>query len=417
MLGAEYEALIGIAVGAGLGLAIGLERGWKALNEGVEAESGIRTYTLVGLLGGLAGWLQVSHGINAIVPAFVAVTLLTALSYGITVWRGGDAGLTSEFALLVTFGLGSAAGTGYWTAAAGIAVAVALILGLKTEIHGVVRRLDRGELLATLQLLVLAILILPMLPGREVFGLEGFNPRTIGLLALLVSVISYIGYFGVQILGPRIGLLFTAALGGLTSSTAVALSFARLAHDSAGVRAELGAGIALACAVMGPRLLIIVGIVAPSLISQIIWPLLALTLLPISATAWQLYNNRRRFQGPELALKNPLSIGTALIFAAALTLLFILLPVVRDVLGDPGLYALAVLSGATDVDAISLSVARGAVEGSIEGSSAASAIVLAAVANTLVKAGIVLVVSRGSLRFVGAMLITGALAAGIIAVM
>lgn len=415
MEAADNTGLIDIAVATLIGLAIGLERGWKELDEDVKVAAGIRTFTLAALLGGITGWLQVARDLAAVVPAFVAVALLAATAYAISVWRNGDVGLTSEFALLITFLLGAAAGMGYWAISAGVAVGMALILGLKAEIHRVVQRLDRGELLATLQLLVLAILVLPLLPDREVFGVDGLNPRTIGLLVLLVSVVSYIGYFSVQILGTEAGLLLTSAFGGLASSTAVTVSYSRLAHVSPHASSALGGGIALACAVMPIRLLILVSFVAPGLISSLVWPMLPLALLPLAATSWQIRKARGHDHEPVLELRNPLSIGTALIFGAFLTVLFVLVPAIRELLGTRGVFALAGLSGLTNVDAISLSAAQSANDALITQGTATVAIVIAVISNTIVKAAITMIASGGSLRLTSTALLAGALVAGAIA--
>jgi uncharacterized membrane protein (DUF4010 family) len=317
--------------------------------------------------------------------------------------------MTTEVAMVTTYLLGAAAGAGYWTIAAGVAVVVALILGLKAEIHNVVRRLDHEELLATLQLLVLAVLIIPLFPNKEIFTIEGLNPRTIGVLTLLISAISYVGYFSVQLLGRRKGLMLTASLGALTSSTAVTMSYSRLARVNAQAAAELGAGVALACAVMVPRLLLIIFFIAPSLVAPLVIPLLPLILVPVIMSFWWLYKSEAAREEFSLTLKNPLAIGTAVSFALLLTLIVVLIPFVHRFLGETGIYALAILSGLGDVDALSLGVANNLLENSMRLEHAVVAIVICAVANTLFKASMVLVISKGRLNFVGAALIISAL--------
>ena len=394
----DTQALLGIFIGAGVGLAIGLERGWQEIAAQTTAAAGVRTFTLVGLLGGLVGWLQLTQLFDLVVPGFLAVALFIAVSYALEVWRGGDAGLTTEFALLIAFVLGVVAGAGYWLAAAGVSATVALVLGLKTRIHRAVAALNQSELIATLQLLLLAVLIVPLLPDHGVFGLADFNPRMIGYLTLLILAISYLGYFSLQVLGHRRGTLLAALLGGVAASTAVTLSFSRLARDNLSVNRQLSAGVCIACAVMVPRLLLVVGLVSPSLIGPLaltIWPLF---LVPLLSGLFHFRRIAHQTAGSHLKLANPLSISTAFGFALLLAAMFIAVPLVEKWGGPTGLYVLAAVSGMTDVDAISLSLAGRVGAANDLSGELVDAIVIAVTSNSLFKAGLAWIVSAGELR-------------------
>jgi uncharacterized membrane protein (DUF4010 family) len=394
----DTHALLGIFIGAGVGLAVGLERGWHGISASTPNAAGIRTFTLTGLLGGLVGWLQVTHIFDLVIPGFLAVALFIVVAYALEVWRGGDAGMTTEFALLIVFVLGVVAGAGYWLAAAGVSATVALILGLKTPIHNAVAALNQAELLATLQLLLLAVLIVPLLPNHAVFGLEGFNPRTIGYLTLLISAISYLGYFSLQLLGHRKGTLLAALLGGLTASTAVTLSFARLARHNPSADHELNAGVSLACAVMAPRLLVVVGLMSPVLVWPLAWSIWPLLLVPLVAGILQYRLIAQQTTRSALKLTNPLALGTAFGFALLLAVMFIAVPFVESWGGSFGLFLLAALSGMTDVDAISLSLAGRADASGVVVENLVDAIVIAAASNSLFKAGLAWITSAGVLR-------------------
>jgi len=402
------QEILGIAIAAGVGLAIGLERGWREIVNREHSAAGIRTFTLAGLLGGLCGYLHSNHGANAVLAGLLAITVLTSIAYFIECQRSGAIGLTTEIALIVSYILGVVAGVGHGAMAIGVAVVVALILGLKTEIHGVVRRLDRVELLATLQLLVLAALVVPNLPNNDVFSVQGSNPRVIGALTLLICFISYVGYFSVQLLGHRRGLLLTATLGGLASSTAVVVGFSRLARSNPQLVRYLGAGATLSCAVMPLRLLLVVGLIAPTLVTSLVWPLLPLLIVPIFAFLWALKSTQASTDNTVFKLHNPLSLGAALLFGTLLLAISVSLPLITDRLGDIGVYVLATISGFTKVDALAMGVARNSAALVIAPREAVIAISISAIVSTLFKSLIALVTSKGALRLAPLSLLVGA---------
>lgn len=405
----NVDVLVTLAIAAVVGLIIGFERGWHeemGPDPATQKHSaGIRTFTFAGLLGGLATVLADNFGPWPVVVGFLGVVALALAGYVLSAMETEHRGITTELALLVTFGLGAMVGIGLRTEAVAAAVVSALILGMKEEIHAMVRGLDRRELLSTLQLLVVAVVAVPLLPDHGVGPYEAINPRTVGLMALLISAISFVGYFSVRWLGAGVGLLLTGALGGLTSSTAVTVSFARMATRNPAAAPVLGAGVVLACAVMAPRLLVLVAIINAELVPKIAAPIAALALVPAAASIFMVRSARRRnHQAPEVQLSNPLQLGPALVFGAALALLMVLVPAVREWLGRTGVVALAALSGLTDVDAIGISLARGA-GSAIVPRTAAIAIVVAAISNTLVKAVLSVILSGGALtRWSGSVL-------------
>ncbi|HSG91365.1 MAG TPA: MgtC/SapB family protein [Pseudomonadales bacterium] len=388
------QGFLPLAVALACGLIIGFERGWRqggygARDSGSDAESspaGIRTFALVALLGGIASRLDL-HGEALLLPALVlAVGALLFASYRAD--TSGDRGLTTEIALLLTLALGALAGAGFMLIAAAAAVVAAMLLGFKEEIHTTVGRLQRSEVHASLQLLLIAVVVLPLLPDRGMGPFDGLNPRTLGVLVMLIAGIGFVGYFAVRLLGARAGLLLTALFGGLTSSTAVTLGFSRLARRAPRRSALLGAGIALACATVGPRLLLEVSAVNAALLPSLLPGLAALTLVPLAGALWIA---SRHGDGSDaevdeaLQLQNPLELRQALLFGLVLAAVFVVASSARTLLGDTGVYAVAVLSGIVDVDAIALAMSQQA-RTDLDGTVAARAILLAAISNTLVKA-------------------------------
>ena len=372
-----------LAVALAIGFVIGAERGWEQRDAPQGSRTaGVRTFALTSLLGGVASLLATRLGPGVLAVAFAALAGLAIASYAVTARPPDDVGLTTEVALLVAFGLGALAGAGVAVESVAAAVVVAAILGFKRELHLGLAWLERRELTATLQLLLIAAVALPLLPDRGLGPWEALNPRRLGLLVLLLAGISYVGWFAVRLVGARLGLSLTGLVGGIASSTAVTLTYARIARKGGGPVAILGAGIALACGMMAVRLFAVVALVAPVLAARLAAPLAALAFVPWLAAGLALRSAPATRESPAvLPLRNPLELERALLLAAALTGLVVLVNAAEQALGAPGVYAVAALSGVADVDPVALSVAQAA-RVRLDPDVAVRAIVLAAAVNT-----------------------------------
>ena len=394
----ENLQLLGrLAVALAVGLLIGLERGWerRELPEGHRA-AGLRTFGIIGLLGGLSAQLGENSGM--VFPAVVVAVLglLAALGY----WRessvDNDVSLTSAAAMLVTFCLGAFAGRGELAVAASTAVVVALLLSFKPELHGLIRHIERAELLATLRLLLISVVLLPVLPNRGFGPWDAFNPYQIWWMVVLVAGVSYIGYFAIRILGTKRGVFVTGLCGGLISSTAVALDLARLSRDEHESAPDaLAAGATVASAMMFPRMLAVVAVAAPLLADRLARPLILACAVSFLAAVWLVWRDTKadppgNAQRPEPS--NPLDLITAIKFGLILATIMVLARGATARMGDQGLYLLSAVSGLVDVDAISLSAASMMSQGQISISVAANAVLIAATVNTLLKAALVLTV-------------------------
>jgi len=322
-----------------------------------------------------------------------------------------DFGMTTELAMLTTFALGAVAVLGAPFEAIAAGIVMTLLLGFKTEFHAAIERLDRHELLATLQLIALAAVLLPLLPDRQLGPWQAVNPRVVGVLVLLIAGLSYVGYFAVRALGARLGLTLTALFGGLSSSTAVTVAYARRARNETLNAPLLGAGIALAAATMVPRLVIEIAAVNVSLLTNL-WPTFAaLTLVPLAAVVYATLR-KPRAESTSVKLTNPLQLSTAIGFGGLLIVLFIASEGLRRWLGDAGAYAVAAIAGLMDVDAVGITMAEAAARGTLAPTTAERAIVLAVLVNTAVKGTLAAVLGGlPMLRSASAVLAT-ALAAG-----
>jgi uncharacterized membrane protein (DUF4010 family) len=410
----DPELALHLAVALALGLVVGVERGWRTrdVESGVRS-LGMRTFGLVGLLGGVVGSLDRDAG-WVLGFAFVGVAGFAALTYYLTARTTGDYGATTEVALLVTFSLGALAATGRELEAAGAAVGTALLLSSKTRLHAFVAALDERELTAALQLLLVATVVIPWLPDRALGPYQAVNPRAVGWLVLLISGVSFAGYLAVKLLGARRGTLVTALLGGLTSSTAVTLAFGRAARSDPRTAPLLGAGIGLAAAMMALRVAVLVSVVAPELLRSLALPLAALSAVPVAAALLVRARADGAAERDSLPLRNPLQLDVALAWAALLALLSVLSRALHAWLGEPGLYLLAATSGLADVDAISLSLAR-LVPEPLAPALAAHAILLSALSNTLAKAVLACAVGGPRLARYGGGILLATLAAGALA--
>lgn len=375
-----------------IGLLIGLERGWerRELPEGQRA-AGFRTFGMIGLLGGVT--VQVGGSSQGLLLALVAAAVSTfaALGYWREPWRREDVSITGLVATLLTFCLGALAGMGEITAASSTAVVVTLLLGFKPELHGVIRRIERLELLATLRLLLISVVLLPVLPDANFGPWQAFNPYRTWWMVVLVAGVSYVGYFAIRVLGERRGILMTALCGGVVSSTAVTVSLARHAEDPTAVPDLLGAGVATATAMMFPRTLVVVGAVSLPLAISLARPLLSAGLLSLGAGVWFFSRGGPTHEGAGgWEPGNPLDLKLALKFGLFLAATMILARGATYSMGNSGLYVLAALTGLVDVDAMSLSCASMASQGQLPVTAAADAILLAIATNTMLKPFIVI---------------------------
>jgi len=385
----NLELLLDLATALGLGLLIGAERGWSARDQtDSEPVAGIRTFGLTGLFGGLAAVSAAHLGLGAWVAIFVLFALLVIAGYIAESRANGDRGMTSEVAMLVTFLLGSLAVYESRPLAAAAAIVVALLLNLKARLHAALRRLTGAEVSGALKLLFISAVLLPTLPNRGFGPWEVFNPYTTWWMVVLIAGIGFAAYVAIRVLGANHGLMVTALLGGIVSSTAMTMTLSRL--DSPQLRPALAAGLLAASALMFPRVLLEVGVINPTLLPLLLTPLLAAGVVYAGGAFFYFRHAAQEPEPPgEPLLKNPFELGPALRFAALLVAIVFLVEGARRWLGDVGIYLVALLSGLTDVDAITLSLASSARGDGLGDEVAARGIALAVYTNCLVKAGLI----------------------------
>lgn len=409
-----YDLILRLGLALAIGFLIGLERGWheRAEEEGHRA-AGLRTFALIGLLGGIFGSLSAAGGHLLLAAGFVT----TGTALAAFMWRDSenrhDFSATTLIAALLTFALGALAVLGDQAAAAAAAVATALLLAYKPLLHGFLERITWEELRSGLLLAAMTFIALPLLPNRAVDPWNALNPYELWLMTIFIAAISFVGYAAVKLVGARRGLMLSASLGGLVSSTAVTLALARLATTNRHHARMLAAGVLAAAAVMLPRVLVLAGLINWPLALALAPPILAAAAASAIVAVFLVGapHEDAGQEGQDLAIRNPFELAAVLRFGALLAAVVFAVALARQYLGDAAVYGLAALSGFADVDAITLSMARGS-----HGLATASAAILIAVAmNTAAKSAYAWV---GGGRAIGLWVLLGnaaAVAAGVLA--
>jgi uncharacterized membrane protein (DUF4010 family) len=388
-----------LAVALAVGLLIGIERGWheRGAGEGHRI-AGLRTFGLIGLLGALWALLAAELGELVLGIAFAAFAVLIVAAHVLDARSDRDYGITTAVAALVTFALGALAARGHLTIAGASAVVVATLLGLKPMLHHWLEQIEQRELYAIFKMLLISVVLLPILPNEGFGPWQALNPYEIWLLVVLIAGISFAGYFAIKLAGSRRGIVITGLFGGLASSTAVTLSFAKIGRQNLSAQSLLAAGVILAAGTMFPRMLLEVSVVNRSLLSSVSAPLLGMMVMSYLAVPLLLLRSEREGQVRAVTIRNPFELLPALKFGLLLVAVMLAAKWFQQGFGDAGLYAVAAISGITDVDAITLSVARLA-RGELETAVAVQSIVIAACVNTLVKGLMVSFICRGAMSW------------------
>lgn len=381
----DWTHLVGLAMALAAGLLIGLERGWhqRDLPDG-QRVAGLRTFGLIGLLGGLGGMMAQRWGSGLVIVLLVLVAGMVLAGYVITAHRYAVMGLTTAMATMVTFLIGVLASAGAWVESAILAVVVVALLEAKAALHAAIGKLTQVELNSGIRLLLISVVILPVLPDRGFGPFEALNPYRLWWAVVLLSLLSFSGFILMRWLGTRRGITLTALLGGLVSSTATTATMARWAREAPAWRPRAAGGAVLACSAMFGRMALLIAVVAPSLGAT---PVMIFGAMAVSGAAvGALMSHFAPREGlPELQMGNPLALTAAVQFAAFLGGVMLATRYLSERLGDAGVLLMAAISGLLDVDAITLSVAQSVSLGQLSISVAIVALFIAAGVNQVTK--------------------------------
>ncbi|MBL8491828.1 MAG: MgtC/SapB family protein [Rhodocyclaceae bacterium] len=375
------------------GLLIGLERERKA-----DAKAGLRTFALVAVLGTLSALIAQETASGWVIAAgLLVVGAMMIVSHAVDPQDDGDPGTTTMAALMVAYCLGAAIWFGHGILAVMLAIATTVLLYFKAQLQGISKNLTHRDLISILQFAVLSFIVLPILPDQDFGPYAAFNPHQIWWMVVLISGVSLAGYAALRFVGARHGAAVIGFFGGLVSSTATTMVFARNARADQELTRTAAVVILLANLMVMIRLCVVSAVVAPSLLAPlaIVFGGGLLAGLAVAAWGWQGIGGGGELPMPEVT--NPTEIRTAVTFGLIYAIVLFLAAWLQDIAGNSGLYLVSLASGLTDVDAITLSSLRLFGMEKLSGGEAVVSIVLAALANLCFKSGLVVAIGGGPL--------------------
>lgn len=380
----NYNELITLGIAFGLGMLVGLQR-----QKTEHDMAGVRTFTLIAILGVVSGFLTQAYNNLFILPVMgLAVTalLITANFIKIKSTSEADVGQTTEVAALLMFAIGAYLVLGSHIMGVVMGGTLAILLYLKQRLHGFIARLKEKDLSAIMTFAGISLVILPLLPDRTFGPLDVINPRNIWLMVTLIVGISVIGYFIYKFVGKNVGIISNGILGGLISSTATTVSYANKTADTKTIYKMAAFVITAASTIALARVLIEVGIVIPEKLPEIFLPIIMQFILMAGLCVWLFYTIKKEKGNEKMPEpKNPAQFKSALIFGLLYGFILLVVAYTQEEFGEGALYIVAVISGLTDMDAITLSLSQTMKTGGLDTSIGWRLILLASLSNLLFK--------------------------------
>ena len=385
----DLTVVVALALALGLGLLVGLQREWSAHHV-----TGIRTFTLITVLGTLLGLLSQTIGVWLLVAGLFAVVVVVAVGTVLSfVGRQEELGLTTEVAALVMYAVGVALAYGQTELGLIVGGGVAVLLQWKQPLHTLVGRFGEADIRAIFNLVLIALVILPVLPNRSYGPYGVLNPFEIWLMVVLIVGISLGGYIAYKFFGARAGTLLGGVLGGLISSTATTVSYARRTRHTAEAVGLAAFVIVIASTIVFGRVIFEIAVVAPELLSTVAPPLVVVMLV-MGALAAVLFWTRGGDAEQVPLDEDPLELKAAVLFGLLYAAILFAVAAGQQWFGNRGLYVVATLSGLTDMDAITLSTAQLIKRGELDVGTGWRMILLASLSNLVFKGAAVAVLGH-----------------------
>jgi uncharacterized membrane protein (DUF4010 family) len=372
----------GLMLALALGFLIGRTR---EPEPGKPPRPGLRDFVIISTLGAVCAVL----GMLAVTAtAFAAIAIILAVMRAQQTARSG---ITTEIAALLTFLIGYMALTPQSAIAAGVGIAVGAILATKEQLREFARDVisDR-EYLDTLGFLALIYIILPLLPPGGYGPFQFFEPRRIWFFVILVSGVSYVGYFLTKFLGPESGQIATAIVGGLASTTAYTGGAAQAVREAPETAVPMARAALIANSILFPRILIMAAFISPELAITGV-PSFAVMTAAGLGSAWILARGGAAAaagQSPSSGFKNPFQIRSALRFGVVFAVVLLLTKAGKFYFGSSGQLVTAAIGGLIDADAVTVSVSQFYAAGTSTAANAIIGMVLAAAVNAIFKTGL-----------------------------
>ena len=393
----ENEKWLILLLSLGLGLLVGMQR-----ESARSKTAGIRTFPLITLTGTICGLLAKEFDGWILAAGLLAITLLLVVGNLHRLKNDIEgSGITTEIAVLFMYGMGAYLVFGETIIAVVLTAVVTVLLHFKETLHGWVGRFGADDLKAIMQFVLISMIILPVLPDITYDRYASLNPKNIWLMVVLIVGISLVGYFIYKFIGSKAGVLLGGILGGLISSTATTISYSRMARNTEAVTKLAAFVILTASAVSLIRVMIEISIVAPSSFRSFIYPLAAELLVMIILVVILFFQNRKE-ETKMPAQNNPAELKGALIFALLYGAISFISAAVKNNFNDQALYIVSIISGLTDLDAITLSTAKMAEQKGLEPDLGWRLILVATLSNLVFKGGMAMVMGTRNLgRVVG----------------
>ena len=382
-LNGELAALPHFLTSLAIGLLIGLER-----ERSPGSRAGLRTFALVAMFGTLAAMLSEKTTPWLLLGGLLVVGMMTIAAYFRAKDDTLDPGTTTVIAVLICYGLGATIWYDLTTLAIMLAIITTILLYFKTELHGISEKLSRRDSISVLQFAVLSFIILPVLPDQNMGPYEAINPHQIWLMVVLISGVSLAGYVALKLIGQHHGAVL-GLFGGLVSSTATTLVYARRSVENQSFMSLAVVVILIANLTVLIRLSIVSAVASPAILPQLLPVLGSGFLIGCTVTAYWWYRLNQQDGLPLPEIKNPTEITVAAAFGFIYGSVLLLSSWLSDIAGSTGLYTVALVSGLTDVDAITLSSLRLFELGKLNASEAVTAIALAILSNIGFKLGLI----------------------------
>ncbi len=398
-----------LSLALGLGLLIGLQR-----QRAGSAVGGIRTFPLIALLGAMCGLLASVWSELIVVAGFIGITTMAVLA-NLAKYKEGTAtgGQTTEVAALLTYVLGAFLATKNYPVAIVVGGVIAVLLHFKEPMHQFAGHMSERDVQAVMRFVIISLIILPVLPDKAFGPYQVLNPREIWLMVVLIVGIGLAGYVSYKLFGEQAGVVLGGILGGLISSTATTVAYARRIKDNPEAASLAAITIVIASSVAAARVIVEVAVVAPNILGAVAPPLGALCLLmAMISIAMLMFDKTRGDAMPEQG--NPAELKSALLFGAIYALIVFATAAVKERFGGQALYVIAVISGVVDVDAITLSTAQLAAAERVDTTTTWQVILIASLVNLVFKAGVALMLGSAKLFLRVALAFAVAIAGGVL---
>jgi len=400
--------LIGLVVAIFLGALVGLQREYTQQKERIKKFAGFRTFILITLFGAILGYLSGSITSWFVLAGFFGVLALSIVSSVFDHLRPGMASATTEISAVLSYIVGAMCTTGYTELAVVSAILITAFLTFKENLHSFAKKIEHKELIAVIQFALISFVILPFLPNKnyspvDIPGMYGilsslgigdnillkldvFNFYYIWLMVVLIAGIGFLGYILVRLIGSKKSYGLLGFVGGLVSSTAVALSMAGESRRNKKINSPFVLAIVTAVGVMFFRIIFIIAILSPLLLGELLFPLIAMGIISF-IIAFFFSKKKEKIKNIDLKLKQPFAIWPALKFGILFALILLISKLAQLFFGDAGLYVTSLLSGLADADVIALTMTGLFNSASTTALVASTCILLAIAANTVIKVG------------------------------